>query len=167
MTKITKVCNLLLLGSTGVGKTSFLRKINDVGGGDFTKKYSPTNKIEKGVVCVKTHDGEIQFNITEVAGQQSFGRFDETQFYDGVDCLLVIFDFTQMISFELVDVYCNNVYKHLGKKIPTVVCGNKNDVSLRPGRRNLFTKSNFFDVSVKENDRQRLIAPLLRLAEEL
>ncbi len=166
MTEIAQKYNLLLLGSTEVGKTCFLQKVKN---GIFIEKYDPTNKIEKCVINVKNENGEnIEFSITEIAGQQRFGKFDPSNFYEGTDCMIVLFDFTAMISFELINIYCDNVYNFLGKKIPTIICGNKNDIQLRLGSKNKFLKGiNFLEISAKKDDYQTLIQPFLILSEQI
>lgn len=59
--------NLVLVGSGGVGKTTFVEKLKT---GMFEGKYKATVGSEIKTIRVETTKGPIQFNVCDTCGQE-------------------------------------------------------------------------------------------------
>ena len=96
MTDISNAFKVVVVGSSGVGKTAVVRQLID---GKFNEEGQPTIGVE-----FKTHsltaDGEnIKLQIWDTAGQERFRAVSKAYFRNAVGAILV-FDVTNRQSFE-------------------------------------------------------------------
>ncbi|ELR14900.1 Rab7/RabGfamily small GTPase [Acanthamoeba castellanii str. Neff] len=118
---------VILLGDSGVGKTSLMdRYVN--------KKYSAQYKATIGADFLTKEvevDGKlVTLQIWDTAGQERFQSLGNS-FYRGADCCILVFDVTVAKSFESLDNWRNEflVQAAVGgpEHFPFVVLGNKVD----------------------------------------
>ena len=109
---------IILIGDSGVGKTSFFRKLYT---GEFSEKNISTIGIEK-----KSFDLEIEVNkegakvkekfalsLFDTAGQEKF-RAVTLNYFKGSDGIFLLYDITRKTSFEQVTVWINSIRESLG-----------------------------------------------------
>jgi Ras-related protein Rab-1A len=87
---------IIVVGDPGVGKTSLiLRYTNNA----FRRSYIPTLGVHVSDKIFKINDVVIQLVIWDLAGQQKFDTMRH-QFYFGSDGFILVFDLTNLNSFE-------------------------------------------------------------------
>lgn len=170
----------VLLGATGVGKSTFCKRNNR---NQFESKYYPT-VIERihHVLYSTDHKDSILFAIWEVGGRSKgtcttttvcrCGLSERRHFYyQGAKCGIVMFDLTSKHSFKQVLFWVRDLRTVCGLDIPIVLLGNKSDLSSREVKdsqierlcRDLNMK--YFEVSVKDNI--NIDNPFIYLTREL
>ena len=127
---------IILMGNSGVGKTSFFRKIST---GEFSEKNIATIGIEKKTLDFDidiNKDGKIEkkkFNIGlfDTAGQEKF-RAVTLNYYKGAHGILLLYDISDKSSFENVKTWIDSIKETLGKtkdvKYAIILMGNKLDL---------------------------------------
>ena len=87
---------IIVVGDPGVGKTSLiLRYTNNA----FRRSYIPTLGVHVSDKVFKINDVVVQLVIWDLAGQQKFDTMRH-QFYFGSDGFILVFDLTNLNSFE-------------------------------------------------------------------
>lgn len=118
---------VIVLGDAGVGKTSLLKLfINDL----FPKSYKPTigaDFLNKETII----DGEvIHLQLWDTAGHEKFHTLGPS-FYRNSECCVLVFDLTDVQSFENIDSWKEEFLTNLNPKepesFPFVLLGNKCD----------------------------------------
>eukprot|EP01124_Arcella_intermedia_P002353 TRINITY_DN11279_c0_g1_i1.p1 TRINITY_DN11279_c0_g1~~TRINITY_DN11279_c0_g1_i1.p1 ORF type:complete len:171 (-),score=38.18 TRINITY_DN11279_c0_g1_i1:86-556(-) len=115
--------NIILTGSSSVGKSSILsRYMDDV----FNDSYSLENNTKIKTIHHNEQIGRLQ--ILDMAINPRFKVFDPTHYYHA-DRVIVLYDVTDLQSFEfskeLVEKMCKCVH---GKEWILVLVGNKCDM---------------------------------------
>ncbi|MBL4845717.1 MAG: GTP-binding protein [Planctomycetes bacterium] len=144
-----------------MGKTAYVRKWAR---GEFIEMYDPTLGV---VVQPVKHDG-ILYNVWDCAGVKEFsGRGDHS--YAGADGAIVMFDLTDVRSYESCGAWVDKVREMAGD-IPIVLCGNKCDMegqmdidAIALHREKGLTA--YYSVSAKNN--YNLEKPVVTLADAL
>ncbi|XP_043912224.1 GTP-binding protein Rhes-like [Protopterus annectens] len=157
--KTSKCIRLVVLGSSGVGKSSLVRRLLR---GNYEEGYQPT--VEDFHRKVYLINGNLyQLDILDMSGSNTFPAKRQLSILTG-DVFLLVFSLDSVSSFLEV---CSlrkqilEVKSKLGKAdesnlVPMVICGNKLDlgynraVSQEEVNRILGHGSNFFEVSAKE-----------------
>ena len=145
---------IILIGNSGVGKTSFFRKIAT---GEFYDKNISTIGIEKKSLELNIDiqkDGKKEkkkFNISlfDTAGQERF-RSVTLNYYKGSDGIILIYDITDKTSFDQVRTWIESINDSLGRnkdqKYAIILIGNKLDL----------VEENPEDRKVEEEDAQKI-----------
>ena len=114
---------LLMLGNSGVGKSSLLSRFTDnyfplflmgTAGIDFKHKYITIN------------DKRIKLEIFDTAGQERF-RSITTNYYNGVMGIILVYDISDRISFEDVNKWMSQIKENVGEDVVIFLVGNKID----------------------------------------
>ena len=145
---------IILLGQSGVGKTSILRKYVYK---EFEDKYLCTLGVD---YCLKKNEilGErVNLKIWDTAGQEKFRTVNKS-YYLGSDACFIVFDLTSYNSFKGLDGwyddFCQNCEEHAKNNI--VVLGNKCDSDIKEIKKEeideFIEKKNlkYFETSAKE-----------------
>lgn len=127
---------LVLVGSGGVGKTTFVKQQLF---GQFEKRYEPTVGVEVHPLRFYTNRGPIVFNCWDTAGQEHLGGLRDG-YYIGGNCAMIMFDATKRPTFEAVSQWHRDVVRVCGD-IPIVLVGNKVDVRDRKVAHSFFSLS--------------------------
>ncbi|MCK4445022.1 MAG: GTP-binding protein [Thermoplasmata archaeon] len=128
-----KVC---LVGDSGVGKTSLIRKfVYD----EFSDKYLTTvgTKITKKKLVVPNPkgDGEIGVDMAvwDIMGQHGFRVLLQEAYFFGVDGIIAVCDLTRRETLEGAEDWLDSTREFAGV-VPVITVGNKNDLE---GQRNV------------------------------
>ncbi|KAJ7636673.1 GTP-binding nuclear protein RAN [Roridomyces roridus] len=169
-TSDTRKFKLLLVGDSGTGKTTFIKRHTT---GDFESAYNAmlfpqTHHLLLSTFCF----GDIVFDVWDFPGQEQviFNGLHEG-FFVGGQCAIVLFDVNRRITYLSVPRWLRAL-RRVCPDIPVVVCANKVDVGVqerkvpqhsidRRGRPNL----PYHEISVKEN--RNLVEPLNDFARQL
>jgi len=119
---------VILLGETGVGKTSLMEMfVND----KYSDKYKAT--IGADFLCkdVQIDDQLVTLQIWDTAGQERFQSLG-VAFYRGADACIIVYDITDPQSFERLDFWMTTFLEQSQPSdpanFPFVVIGNKVDL---------------------------------------
>ncbi|XP_063810748.1 ras-related protein Rab-42 [Pseudophryne corroboree] len=97
---------VLLLGDSGVGKTSLLRRYTDE---DFTDTTGPTVGVD---FCSRIEEPEtgvkVRLQFWDTAGQERY-RAVTRSYYRNAACVILLFDLTAQKSFEHIESWYKEV----------------------------------------------------------
>ena len=127
---------VILLGNSGVGKTSLFKKIVT---GEFFDKNISTIGMDKRTLQVEAEVSEkgkavtksFDISLVDTAGQERFKAITKT-YYKESDGILLIYDVTNKESFLNVKNWIDSIYDSLGNhensKYIIILIGNKIDL---------------------------------------
>eukprot|EP00483_Globobulimina_turgida_P006451 UN06461 len=158
--KRKSLLKVLILGDSGVGKTSIMNRW-------ITEKYSEQYKATIGADFltkeVMIENNLVSMQIWDTAGQERFATLG-VAFYRGADAVILVYDVTNKESFKHLEKWKED-FLDTGKpkmeeKYPFIVFGNKSDLpahkkKVYKNEVNQWCNNNnnipFFEVSAKEN----------------
>lgn len=123
-----KTFKLVVLGDTGVGKTTVInRYVND----EFRADFKATIGADFSSKVIQKDDQQIVLQIWDTAGQERFHSVGAA-FYRGIDVCILCYDCTQAESFNRLDFWRDDLYTKgqidPNEKIPIIVIANKSDL---------------------------------------
>jgi len=77
----------IIVGDSGVGKTTFLTKLTD---GNFIENHIETIGLE--VYPININNDNVGFNCFEIAGGPTFRAGNSEKYLIGADCAIIMFD---------------------------------------------------------------------------
>lgn len=120
---------IVLVGDTGVGKTSLVRRYV---WGVFSEELPRTVGVDFYVKDLKVDGRDVRLVIWDLAGQGRF-TFVRYVFYRGAKGAMVVFDLSREETFKAVTSWVWEVRQHCGV-IPILLIGNKLDLERRVKR---------------------------------
>jgi len=115
---------LVLLGNSGVGKTSLVLRYVQ---GTYTLEQSSTIGASFMTKRMQVEDQKLKLQIWDTAGQERF-RSMTPMYYRGSNCAILVYDITSEESFENVKDWVSELSSNIRTDIVIVVCGNKCDL---------------------------------------
>ncbi len=116
---------IILLGSRTVGKTSLVRRFAD---DKFDENYIPTLGVDITSKNLTMNDGtKITLICVDPGSHDYFGRLRRS-YYQGVRGALLIFDLTNLQSFEDMPKWIEELNVATSTDVPIICVGNKNDL---------------------------------------
>ena len=115
---------MVMLGDSGVGKTSIVLRLNDH---VFRQMTEPT--IGSGVVnkVFETSHGDINLCIWDTAGEERYRSF--TGLYSkGASACAIVFDLTNEGSFDSIEEWVEIFKENSEEDAKVFIVGNKNDL---------------------------------------
>ena len=117
---------ILMLGDTGVGKTSLLVRFSQ---DNFTPSYITTIGVD--IINKKINIGNyvVNLKVWDTAGQERYQTFTK-QFFQNVDGVVLVLNLLSLESFEKLEKWLNlirNQYKNEEQTLELIVAGNKCD----------------------------------------
>lgn len=123
---------LVLLGESGVGKTSLIRRfvLNE-----YEDAYVPTvgtkvSKIELTVPHGADMDVQMDMAIFDITGQKGFRDLVRESYYHGAQGLLAVCDFTQKDSLSALNDWIPTALEIAGD-VPAYLVANKKDLEAK------------------------------------
>ncbi len=115
---------LCVVGDSGVGKTSLIRRYADK---KFDDSYLPTIGADFTIKRVEIEPGHFAtLQIWDMGGQQMFQAI-RNHYFMGANAALIIFDLGRKETFKNVDEWYSDIETRCGK-IPIIILANKNDL---------------------------------------
>jgi len=116
----------IIIGDPGVGKTSMILQFTDRA---FRRSYIPTigaNITEKSITL---NNVIYQMILWDLAGQSKFQKI-RSLYYNGAQCVIIVFDLTKPESFENIKNWYSDVKSNFSNfnELEIVMCGNKCDL---------------------------------------
>jgi len=157
-----KEYNVLLVGATGAGKTSFIARHC---GGEFLKEYHPTTRLSVSSCDFNTSAGKVVLNLWEVSDALSAKLRHACYF--GTDAVIVMYDAASELSYEAVRNYRRDINYYMCG--PIIIAGNKCDREDRIPRDPIITCHKFgfpcYELSTKSG--YNCEKPFIHLLREL
>ena len=108
-------CKVVLLGESGVGKTSIISKYTL---NDFKSQRLPTtgaNFVQKTII-LEEENKSIKFEIWDTAGQEQYRSLAKVFYKNSTVCILV-FDITRKSSFDAIkNFWIKDIKENIQKK---------------------------------------------------
>ena len=118
------IFKLLLVGSSGVGKSSLLMRYAD---DEYTDTYVSTIGVDFKIKTI-TMDGKvIKLQIWDTAGQERFRTITST-YYRGAQGIMLVYDVTDSTSFNNIRTWIKEIDKYSEADVPKILIGNKIDL---------------------------------------
>lgn len=148
----TTTYKIVLIGESGVGKTTFLKRHLT---GEFETKHVKTMGVRVNIPTFDTTKGKFRLKIWDTAGDHKFVGLREG-YYKGSDAAVVMFDVMSETSYLEVDKWVQ-LFRGVCPDCPIVLCGNKVDEPGRVMAAEDITKHTqlgltaYYDISAKSN----------------
>jgi small GTP-binding protein len=117
---------ILLVGDSGVGKTSLLMRFSDR---EFVSNYITTIGIDFRVKMIDVDGRRVKVQIWDTAGQERFRSITKS-YYRGSHAIVMVYDATDRVSFKRITSWLIDVKKHMvdGDNFITILVANKCDL---------------------------------------
>ncbi|KAH7829144.1 Rab1L1, Rab1-like protein [Monocercomonoides exilis] len=115
---------VVIVGNARVGKTSMLLRLTD---GIYSDSTPATIGVEYKSFSFMIDDIEVKLNIWDTAGQERF-RALTAQYYKGADGIIIVYDCSDLISFEKIQDWLEEVDKNIDDDPCILLVGNKCDL---------------------------------------
>ena len=115
---------LLMIGDSGVGKSSLLLRFSDdlYRGTDIS-----TIGVDFKVKMVTVEDKAIKLQIWDTAGQEKY-RTITSSYYRNAQGIIVAYDITSQESFANVKIWLQEIDRYAPEDISVLLVGNKTDL---------------------------------------
>jgi len=117
------VFKIVVIGDGGVGKTSLILVLTE---NRFPTDYRPTLGADFASYKIDLDDKLVTLQLWDLGGQPSFAHL-RSFFYTEAKGGVIVFDLTNMKSFENIEKWYNELTSTCGK-IPIILIGNKHDL---------------------------------------
>jgi len=144
---------LLIIGDSGVGKSSLLVRFAD---NHFSGNYITTIGVDFKIRTIELHGEKVKLQIWDTAGQERFRTITST-YYRGTHGVIVVYDVTSGESFANVKRWLHEIDQNCDV-VNRILVGNKND---DPERKVVLTEDarrfadqmgiRLFETSAKDN----------------
>jgi len=122
---------IILIGDSSVGKTSIFKKYK-YKDKEFNIKSTVNLNFDVSYVniCTPTNRLVGRLNIWDTAGQERF-RSMVRSYYHGTNCAIVVYDISNMTSFENSAIWIKDIKSIVDDNIYIILVGNKLDIKLK------------------------------------
>lgn len=117
---------LLMLGDSGVGKTSMLRRFTE---SDFDSSHFSTIGVDFKMKTLEIDGVKVRVQIWDTAGQERYQSITK-QYYSRAQGIVFVYDITNDSSFQHISKWASDVDELAPHKIQRILVGNKSDETL-------------------------------------
>lgn len=120
-------CKVVLLGESGVGKTSIISQFMEQ---EFSDEQTATTGATFSTKSLQfeKYNKEVSFEIWDTAGQEKYRALTK-MFYKDAAVAILVYDITRLDSFEeLKSYWANQIKENAPKKIIIALAANKSDL---------------------------------------
>ena len=126
--KYDKICQILIIGDSSVGKTSLLTRYTN---GTFKPEYLATVGLDFYSKDEIFDNKTIHVKLWDTAGQERYKSLTQS-YFKNAEGVIVTYDITNSESFDNLKYWINSIKKNIEGKnifIPVIIIGNKIDMS--------------------------------------
>ncbi|KAJ0008908.1 hypothetical protein NQD34_016323 [Periophthalmus magnuspinnatus] len=117
---------LLMLGDSGVGKTSMLRSFTD---SDFESSHISTIGVDFKMKTLEMDGLKVRVQIWDTAGQERYKTITK-QYYRRAQGIIFVYDITNYSSFQHISKWVGDVEEFAPHQVQNILVGNKSDEQL-------------------------------------
>ncbi|OMJ79838.1 hypothetical protein SteCoe_20034 [Stentor coeruleus] len=114
---------LLLIGDSGVGKSSLLLRFAD---NTYTESFIATIGVDFKIKTIDVESKVIKLQIWDTAGQEKF-RTITSSYYRGAHGVIVVYDVTNRETFNNVKNWMGEISRYASENVNRLLIGNKCD----------------------------------------
>jgi len=118
---------LIIIGDSGVGKTSFMDRFIEGNEKEFHNSFNPTVGIDFKVKHVIIDGKRIKLQIWDTAGQEKFNSIT-TAYYRSARGAIIMYDVTRAATFKSIEKWFKLMQEHGRGDVEVAVVGNKCDL---------------------------------------
>lgn len=116
---------ILLIGDSGVGKSSLLLRFSD---DRFSETYMSTIGVDFRIRTIEMNDGKrVKLQIWDTTGQERFKNITSS-YYRGSHAIIMVYDVTDLQSFTNIAKWREEIDKYAHENVEILLIGNKNDL---------------------------------------
>lgn len=116
---------LIIVGDSGVGKSSLLNRFSD---DVYTDSYISTIGVDFKIRTIDTNGKICKLQIWDTAGQERF-RTITSSYYRGAHGILLVFDITNPESFTNIQQWLSEVNNYASETVNLILIGTKADLA--------------------------------------
>lgn len=121
---IHKKVKVLLLGDSGVGKSSIIQRyISDT----FCPSLVSTLGVDLKTKRMHIDDKVVQVQVWDTAGQQAFHKITAS-YYKGSNAILLVYDISDRATFTNIEYWMKSIKERAGENVKVALLGNKMDL---------------------------------------
>uniref|UniRef100_A0A673C1V4 Ras-related protein Rab-15 n=1 Tax=Sphaeramia orbicularis TaxID=375764 RepID=A0A673C1V4_9TELE len=117
---------LLMLGDSGVGKTSMLRRFTE---SEFDSSHISTIGIDFKMKTLEIDGVKVRVQIWDTAGQERYQTITK-QYYRRAQGIIFVYDITNEPSFQRIVKWAGDVDEFAPTEVNRILVGNKTDEEL-------------------------------------
>ena len=136
------VGKIVVIGETSVGKTKILIRYCK---NEFGFNSNMTIGVEFFSKVVSYKEKTMKFQIWDTAGQERYKSITNS-FFTNTTAAIIVFDLSNIHSFEKVDFWMNEVKKYTKDNLIMVLIGNKSDLDHKISPEEIKKKSEFYKI---------------------
>ena len=115
---------ILIIGDYGVGKSSLIsRFVNN----HFNCDHLSTLGVDFAMHSVNIDGQSIRLRMWDLGGQQRYRNITYS-YYRGIDGVLIVYDITNLQSFNNVEYWLSEINRLAQKQVPCLLVGTKTDL---------------------------------------
>lgn len=114
---------LLMLGDSGVGKTSMLRRFTE---SEFESSHISTIGVDFKMKTLEIDGVKVRVQIWDTAGQERYQTITK-QYYRRAQGIIFVYDITDEASFQRISKWVGDVDEFAPHKVQRILIGNKCD----------------------------------------
>jgi len=118
---------ILMVGDSGVGKSSLLLRFTD---DTFSENFISTIGVDFKIRTVKLEGKTIKMQIWDTAGQERF-RTITSSYYRGAHGVILVYDVTDQVSFNNARQWLTEIERYACGNVVKLLVGNKSDLTTR------------------------------------
>nr|CAH8832906.1 unnamed protein product [Trichobilharzia regenti] len=118
---------LLLIGDSGVGKSSLLLRFADE---TYSETYISTIGVDFKIRTIDLDGKIVKLQIWDTAGQERF-RTITASYYRGAQGIIIVYDITDQQTFVNVKSWLQEITCYANSKVNRLLVGNKHDLASR------------------------------------
>ncbi|KAI5189292.1 Ras-related protein Rab-1A [Nematocida sp. AWRm77] len=134
---------LLIIGESGVGKTSILQRFIE---NTFQGRFTSTIGIDFRSKRVEVDGKEVELQIWDTAGQERFFTITKS-YYRGSDGIFLTFDLSSECSFKNTEKWVTAIQAKMEEKVPVFLLANKKDLVQEKEMESLSTLKKFHELA--------------------
>jgi len=119
---------LIIIGDSGVGKTSFMDRFVDSSQTEFRQSFNPTVGIDFKVKNILVDDKRVKLQIWDTAGQEKFNSIT-TAYYRSARGAIIMYDVTRPQTFKSIEKWYQLMSDHGRGDVEVALVGNKCDLN--------------------------------------